>query len=231
MITLVGVGHVFDISDPLQQVIRSRRPEVVCLELDPARYRSLMQKETRGKVPLQYLLLSKVQKRMAGKFGSEVGAEMLAGVEGAKAVGAKLALIDMDAQSVFAELWRRMTFPEKVRLLTGSLAGLLVSKRTVEKELENYSEDDSRYIEAMSREFPVMKEVLIDRRNAHMTKQVQALSTIHTSIVVVVGDGHLPGMAEALKSLPLEIIRLKQLKDGTFDSGAQTSYSVSFQYP
>jgi len=230
MITLVGVGHVFDISDAVKQVISSRHPGIVCLELDSARYQSLMNRDTQGKVPLQYLLLSKIQKRMAGKFGSEAGNEMLAGVEGAKAVGARIALIDMNAQGVFAELWRSMSFKEKIRLLGGSLAGLLISKKTVEREMESYSEDDSRYLEAMGKEFPVIKEVLIDRRNEHMSKQVEALSTVHANIVVVVGDGHVPGMAEALKALPLETIRLKQLREGTFDAAAPTSYSVSFEY-
>ncbi|MCU0859538.1 MAG: TraB/GumN family protein [Thermoplasmata archaeon] len=230
MITLVGVGHVFDISDAVKKVIASRRPDIVCLELDPARYQSLMKRDTQGKVPLQYLLLSKIQKRMAGKFGSEVGNEMLAGVEGAKSVGARIALIDMNAQAVFGEIWRRMTFSEKVKLLGGALVGLFASKKTVERELESYSEDDSRYIEAMGKEFPVVKEVLIDRRNAHMAKQVQALSTIHVNIVAVVGDGHVPGMAEALKSLSVETIRLKELRDGTFDATGPPSYSYSFEY-
>ena len=53
MITIIGVGHVFQLSENIRSVIRERRPEVVCIELDQARYRALMDRSTRGKVPIQ----------------------------------------------------------------------------------------------------------------------------------------------------------------------------------
>src|SRR5512137_644628 len=101
MITIIGVGHVFQLSENIKDVIRSRRPEVVCLELDQGRYRALTDKTSTGSVPLQYRILAFIQKRMADKFGSEVGDEMLSAVSAANEVGAKVALIDMDAAKVF----------------------------------------------------------------------------------------------------------------------------------
>lgn len=230
MITLVGVGHVFAISENVKAVIRSRRPALVCLELDPARYHALTHKEEARDIPLQYILLAKFQKRMASKFGTEVGDEMLAGAEGAREVGAKLALIDMDAATIFGDLWRRMSFTEKVRLMGGALVGLVSSKKTVEKEIENYSNDDAKYLEQMGEGFPVIKEVLIDRRNAHMARQITALAVDHPNMVVIVGDGHVPGLVDALKGQPVETVRLKQLREGGLVTASPTEYTVTYEY-
>jgi pheromone shutdown protein TraB len=135
MITLIGVGHVFAISDRVNEVIHSRRPDVVCLELDPIRYQSLLQKDDARRVPLQYSLLAMFQKRMADKFGSEVGDEMLAAASAARQVGARVALIDVDSSRMLAMLWKRMSVKEKLGLFFGALVGLVSSKETVEKEM------------------------------------------------------------------------------------------------
>jgi len=230
MITLVGVGHVFAISDNVKELIRSKRPEVVCLELDPARYQSLMRKQTSDDVPLQYLLLAKIQKRMAGKFDVEVGDEMMAAAVAAGEVGAKLALIDMDASAVFAKLWRKMSLKEKVGLFVGAFAGLVASKETVEREMEHYTENDSQYIEKMGEGFPTIKEVLIDERNRFMADRISSLAATHGSIVAVVGDGHVPGMLEALRSQQVEAVRLKELRSGPVKTGSSSEFTASYWY-
>src|SRR4030043_947073 len=95
MITLIGVGHVFAISENVKEIIRSKRPEVVCLELDAARYNALVQKDHSRAVPLQYRLLAHFPKRMAGKVRTEVGDEMMAAAGAAQEVGARGARIHL----------------------------------------------------------------------------------------------------------------------------------------
>lgn len=230
MITLVGVGHVFVISENIQQLIRARRPEVVCLELDPARYRALLERKESARVPIQYRILAYIQKRMASKYGSEVGEEMLAAARAASEVGARVALIDMDTSRVFALLWKRMSFKEKVHLMGGALAGLFMTKERVEKEMEKYETQGDQYMKVLGEGFPVIKEVLIDDRNKHMAKQISAILAEHQNIVAVVGDGHVPGIAEALKPLEVETVRLKDLRRGATPSPGASEYSSSFWY-
>ena len=230
MITLIGVGHVFVISENIKELIRSRRPEVVCLELDPSRYRALLERRESAHVPIQYRLLAYIQKRMASKFGSEVGDEMLAAAKAAGEVGAKVALIDMDASKVFALLWRRMSFKEKVHLLGGAVVGLFMTKETVEKEMEKYESQEDQYMKVLGEGFPAVKEVLIDDRNRHMAKQISAIVVEHPSIVVVVGDGHVPGLIEALKPLEVETVRLKELRQDVPSASSSSEYSSSFWY-
>jgi len=214
MITLVGVGHVFVISEQVRAMILSRRPEVVCLELDPARYSALLSRDrgSRGRVPVQYMLLARIQRRLASKYGSEAGSEMLAAANAAKEVGAKVALIDMDAAKVFRRLWKEMTLREKFELVFGSLVGLVASKDSVEKELERYEGQEAAYMEAVGAEFPSVKRVLIDERNAYMADRIASIASKHGSVLAVVGDGHMDGLVEALGDRQVETVRLKDLR-------------------
>lgn len=230
MITLVGVGHVFAISDSVRDIIRSKRPEVVCLELDPARYRALSTRESSTQVPLQYRLLAYFQKRMADKFGTEVGDEMIAAVKAAGEVGAKVALVDMDAAKVFSLLWRKMSFREKLQLFGGALVGLFASKETVEREMEKYEEHETVYLEKLGDGFPAVKEVLIDDRNRYMAQRISSIAAQHGSVLAVVGDGHIPGILEQLKPLEAEAIRLRELRKGPVQRASGAEYSASFWY-
>jgi pheromone shutdown protein TraB len=232
MITLVGVGHVFAISEQVKAVIRARRPEVVCLELDAGRYSALQNRNAPRSIPLQYRMLAYFQKRMAEKFGTEVGEEMMAAAHAAQEVGAGIALIDVDASRMFAELWRRMPFKERVSLLGGAFMGLFIPKERVEKEIVQYEEHSDQYIESMGEGFPTIKEVLIDDRNRYMAQQLTALSQQHSNIVAIVGDGHIPGLLAALKDAQLEVIRLKDLRSGKPSTNPVqgTEHNVSYWY-
>ncbi len=230
MITLIGVGHVFAIANNVKEIIRSRSPDVVCLELDAARYHALSEKRQAGSVPLQYRLLAYLQRRMAMKFGTEVGDEMMAAVDAAGEVGAKIALIDMDASRVFTLLWKKMSSRERLNLFAGALVGLFVSKETVEKEMKKYEEHEDEYIATLGAGLPTVKEVLIDDRNKFMAERLSSLAAQHPRIVAVVGDGHIPGLLEQLRPTEVETIRLKDLRKGAERKDESSEYSASFWY-
>lgn len=231
MITLVGVGHVFAISDQVRSVILSRQPEVVCLELDPARYNALVNRDggSSGRAPVQYMLLAQIQKRIADKFDSEAGAEMLAAARAARDLGAKVALIDMDASMVFARLWKAMSFREKIELFFGALVGLVASKEKVEEEMERYEDREVEYLETLGSEFPSIKRVLIDERNRHMADRIARLAGEHERVVAVVGDGHMQGLIEALGDREVEAVRLKDLRRMEPDASANSG-QFGFSY-
>ncbi|UCE81437.1 MAG: TraB/GumN family protein [Methanobacteriota archaeon] len=226
MITLIGVGHVFAISDQVTQLIRSKGPDVVCIELDRARYQSLRSGSRSGRVPLQYSLMAMFQKKMADRFGAEVGAEMLAAAEAAREINAKIAFVDVDASAMLTVLWKKMTMRERIKLLAGALIGLVSSKETVEREMEAYQNNDEGYLKSVEEQFPVLKKVLIDDRNRIMAERISEVAETHTNVVAVVGDGHVPGIATALARQDLEVVRLKQLMGGTsmtFDEPSEHS--------
>jgi pheromone shutdown protein TraB len=228
MITLVGVGHVFAISDRVYELIRSKRPVMVCIELDPVRYKSLLQRQTARRLPVQYSLLAMFQKRMANKFGSEVGGEMLAAASAARDVGARIALIDVDASTMLASLWKKMSLKEKVSLMFGALVGLVSSKDAVERELNAFQSNDEAYIAEIGERFPTVKSVLIDDRNKIMAERIRAIAKDHGNVVAVVGDGHVPGIEKELVAEQPEVIRLRELMSAPPASGSPGEHSTSF---
>ncbi len=233
MITLVGVGHVFDLRRQLLEIIRGRRPRVVGLELDRLRWAALQSREPRGGAPLVYRLLSFFQSRVAGQYGGRVGEEMLAAADAAKEVGAEVALIDKDSAQVFQEMWGGMPFEERVRLVVSTLAGMFVTKRRVESELKKFQDDSETYLQQVGEQFPHIKRVLLDDRNVHMARALRDLHASRGRVVAVIGDGHVDGLRAALADLPVEVIRLRELRQGIVPPPPATPEvgpSVTFSY-
>ncbi|MFB6126284.1 MAG: TraB/GumN family protein [Halolamina sp.] len=133
-VRVVGTAHVSEESvREVEETIETTDPDAVAVELDEGRYRQL-QGETpddlepgdllEGNTVFQFLaywMLSYVQARLGDRFDIEPGAEMLAAVETAEAVGSEVALVDRDIQTTIQRFWSRMTAGEKLRMV-GSLS-------------------------------------------------------------------------------------------------------------
>ncbi len=234
MITLIGVGHVFDIGGQIKEIILEEMPGAVCVELDPNRYYALKNPQARRSMPPTYALLATFQRRMAKDFGTELGSEMLAAIDTAQASGIPALLIDADASVLFGKLWKEMPFKERVLLFLSALTGLFASKRKVQKELDKFSEHESEYLNEFGREFPTLKKVLIDDRNQLMAGRIADAEARYINVVAVVGDGHVEGLSALLSPRQVNIIRLKQLLAGDFPrKGAEIkpgNAEVNFQY-
>jgi pheromone shutdown protein TraB len=221
MLTIVGTGHVFDIAKPVRAIVRARSPSVVALELDPPRFQALLHPGQRGRAPVVYMIMAFIQSRLAKAEGSQAGAEMLAAADEAGKVGARVALVDKDARLVFEELKREITFEEKVKLAWSILAGFfLIGGTTVDEEMDRYQSDESAYLDEFGKEFPKIKEILLDRRNEHMARALRELDSKHPRTVVFVGDGHVGGLAKLLADLRPETYRLKDLTKDGFEPGS-----------
>ncbi|MCG7843907.1 MAG: TraB/GumN family protein [Methanomassiliicoccales archaeon] len=228
MIVLVGVAHVIDVSKQIDELVTHYTPGAVGVELDPARYRAMLDKSPRGNVPLPYRLLALMQRRLAEQFGGEVGAEMLAAIEAARSHGAQVIFIDMDAGRLFNSLMHQMSFKEQVLMFFSSFAGLFMSRKRVEKELEQFQSNEERYMDTMAQSYPTVKRVLIDERNEHMAKAILNAEGEHGSVLAVIGDGHVEGIRKLLARGDLVAYRLKDLKDLKIDrpiSTAEASFS------
>jgi len=232
MILILGVGHVFDIAAQVRKAVEDERPDAVCVELDPQRYRALREppRERPADVPLPYRLLAAFQRRMARSYGGEVGAEMLAAADAAADVGAEVLLIDTDAAKMFRRLWTEMPPGEKLRLGLSAVTSLFISRRRVEKELENFQHNEEYYLDEMGGQFPTLKRLLIDERNQVMAKRIDAAASRLPIVLAVVGDGHVEEIVRLLRRDDVRVVRLRELMgqgpeapaDGS--GGAQVSY-------
>ncbi len=211
-VTLIGVGHVFKIGDAVKKVIFEERPDAVCLELDDDRLTALLTKHRSQDASAVYRSLSDFQSKIADKYGTTVGSEMLAAHDAANLLGTETFCIDMKASEFFNRAFRSMTLREKIYLLFSSFAARFAGRKKIENELELFQEDDARYLEEFGRRFPSLKHVLIDERNKHMADAVRQLAKARRSIVAVVGDGHISGISALLTDLSPKVIRLKDLR-------------------
>ncbi len=229
MITLIGVGHVFNIGSRVEDIIRARMPDLVCVELDEARYHALRTKE-RGDIPLPYKMMAAFQARLAKKYGAEAGEEMLAAVKAGRSVNADIAFIDMDARKILTSLWGSLGAKERFKLFFASFSGLFVSKKKVERELERFHSAEEEYFKELEATFPELKRLLIDDRNTYMADNLNSLSDRYDNIVAVVGEGHIYGLKTLIKD-ELEIIGLKELRSPQKEpSESATNVQASFSY-
>jgi len=155
-IIIIGTAHISAKSvAEVKAAIEKHRPKAVAIELDERRFETLAEGRKKWEsTPLTQLihgrnayffmaqaLLSSMQKRMGKEFGVEPGSEMLAAVEGAKGVGAKLVLADRDITITLQKAWRLMTFREKFRIWW-EMMKLMVP--TVEEEEEEGGKGDDK---------------------------------------------------------------------------------------
>jgi pheromone shutdown protein TraB len=237
VITIVGVGHVFDIKAPVREIIVGQMPGAVAVELDPNRYYAMQHPQASRNLPPTYRILSHFQKRLAKDFGGELGAEMIAAIDAAKEIGVEALLIDADAGPLFNDLWKEMPLKERVMLFLSAITGLFTSKKKVEKELERFSENEEVYLQQFGDTFPTLKKVLIDDRNRLMASRLAEAEVKYGSVVAIVGDGHVEGITTLLAPRSLNIIRLKQLLSGDFprrkfevkSGGTEVSFQFTYR--
>lgn len=240
MITLIGTGHVFNLSAALLAIFDEKQPEIIGVELDPQRYQAILKRNTdpasyhasKKNLPLIYRMLAQFQENMAEQYGVSAGDEMLSAITYAQSHQLPVAFIDTNAQHLFTHMWKTMPFSEKFRLLLSGVAGLFVSKKRVEQELKNYQQDVDSYLQQIAEKFPTIKRTLIDERNQHMADRLTELHDKHQRIVACIGDGHVPGISRLLeqKQVPFEAIRLQQLRDWkpTETDGSSAHFSINY---
>src|SRR5256884_9255690 len=193
MITLRGVGTVFDIGRSIRSEILARRPKVVALELDPVRYHTLMNRTPRARGISPLALLAQSQSRTARQYGVEVGDEMIAAAQAAQEIGSEIALIDQDSRAILGRVWRDMSLTERVRLLVSAVGGLFTRKEKVEAELQRFYQNEPAFLQEFAREFPTAKRILIDERDAAMGRTIRQLAQSRGDVAAVGGAGDVEG--------------------------------------
>jgi len=228
MIILVGVGHVFDIAEQVRQIIIEHTPVAVGLELDMNRFQGLLARDRGEELPRKGGALARFQERIAKDFGVEAGDEMLAGYKAAAEINAKLVLIDMDINLVLKRITQQMTFREKLKMFGSLFAMPFIRKKTVEKEMERYSEEGETYLNEVGKSFPTIKKVLLDDRNVHMASNLKKMEEQYGTVLAVIGDGHVPGISRILAKHEQKVIRLKEVRNWQPSQKNDSGFSYSF---
>jgi len=213
-IYLVGTAHVSQRSvEDVGRVVDELRPDTVCVELDAARHQALVDpkrwrhadifdviRQRRVPFMLTSLALSSYQRRLGEKLGVRPGAEMLAAIEHAERVGARLVLADRDIQATLKRTWAALSLWDCLQLV-GALVGSLFAKGEITKEQVEALKDRDN-IGELVREFaevmPRLQGPLIDERDRFLMSSIREAPG--QRVVGVVGAGHVGGMVRYLNA-------------------------------
>ena len=210
---IIGTAHVSKESiEEVKEAIITNQPDVVAVELDINRYQNMMAEKNGEKkqdvnirevikgdklsIFLVSMFLSYLQRKIGDDLGVKPGSEMLAAIETAEEIGAKVALIDRDISVTLKRALNKMSFLEKAKFVYGILASFFSNEEI--DDVESIKDGDTLnevmgYFKEMS---PKAYDVLVTERDAYMAHILQDIND--ENVVVVVGAGHKKGILEYL---------------------------------
>ncbi len=217
-ITLLGTAHVSRISvEQVEQLIGSGHYDAVAVELCRSRYAALMDPRSLAQMDLfsvirqrrvymvvANLALAAYQQRLADQFGIEPGAEQRAAVRLARERGLPVLLIDREIGITLRRISASLNWWKRYSLFVGLLAALLTTDDVTEDEVERLKEGD--VLETAFAEFAHDRQdlyaPLIDERDRYMAAKLRLEAERNgvKRVLVVVGVGHLKGIARALNA-------------------------------
>lgn len=218
---LLGTAHVSRSSvDAVNAMLATERFDAVAIELcesraqgmrDPEAFRrtDLFQVIRQGKAGMvaASLILSSFQSRLADQYGIQPGAEMKAAMDGATARDTPVWLVDRDVGTTLKRAWHSVGFWQRFGLLGGMLASVFDREDIPEQDIEKLKQSDlleSAFSEFASQSEPLYRS-LIAERDAYMAARLREQADLSPSseprrVLVVIGAGHLKGLAEELRT-------------------------------
>lgn len=234
-IVIVGTAHVSERSiQEVTQAIEDKRPDIVAVELCPARYRAITGQEEEQEIKISELLsggklyyllvqwfLAYIQKKIGSELGVKPGSEMLAAINTAQKVGARVALVDRDVGITIQRFWSSMGTMDKARLIFSLVPAALGWGDSEEIDIDKITQEDivSQMISEFRKISPSAANVLIDERDAYIARNLYQLSK-EGRVLAVVGAGHREGITRHLahpEAIPaIEALKEKPKKRITF---------------
>ena len=208
---IIGTAHVSEKSvEKVRNTILEKNPDVVAIELCINRYNNLMNEKKgepqkkefqikeliKGDNLTLFLVsgfLSYMQRKIGDDVGVKPGSEMLAAIDAANEIGAKIALIDRDISITLNRAIKKMSFIEKMKFIYGIIASFFSKDEEIE-DIDSITEGDAlqevmKYFQEMS---PKAYDVLVTERDAYMAKMLLGIN--EEKVIAVVGAGHQSGI-------------------------------------
>lgn len=226
---IIGTAHVSEKSiEKVRNTITEKKPDVVAVELDINRYHNLLNekygKTEKKEFQIKELMkgdkltlflvsgfLSYMQRKIGDDLGVKPGSEMLAAIDAANEVGARIALIDRDISVTLNRAINKMSFVEKIKFIYGIIASFFSKDEELEN-IDSITEGDAlkevmQYFQETS---PKAFDVLVTERDAYMARMILGID--EDSVVAVVGAGHQNGIKKYMEN-PDELPSFEELLD------------------
>ncbi len=205
--TLIGTAHVSRASaEAVRSMAASGEFDVIAVELCQARYDALTAerkwtdldlykiiREGKAGLVMANLALSAYQRRIAEQFGIEPGAEMRAAAVTAKEKNLPLQLVDRDLATTLRRSYASVPWYKRIYLMAGLALGMVSSEEIDEEAIEKLK---------FAEQSPELFNALISERDRYMAARLREQNTgaEGRKVLVVIGAGHMEGLATHLES-------------------------------
>ncbi len=226
--TILGTAHVSQVSaDAVAALIAQGDFDAIAIELCADRLRSidnadadaqldLFQVIRAGKVPMvaASLMLGAYQQRLADKLGIKPGAEMRVAIALAREADTPLLLIDRNIGTTLRRVYKGVPWYKRMMLVSGLFGSLLSRADVSEADIEQLKRGDmlNQVFSEFSGEAPEIYQSLVDERDQYMAAKLGQYAQDHSgqNVLVVVGAGHLNGMADYIDTPPDDLAQRLQ---------------------
>ncbi len=242
---IIGTAHVSAKSiENVRNAILENKPDVVAVELDLNRYQNILNEKQgisskndfqikelmKGDKLTLFLIsgfLSYMQRKIGDEIGVKPGSEMMAAIDAAEEVGAKVALIDREISITLKRAIDKMSLFEKMKFIYGLIASFFSKDETID-DIDSITEGDALkevmgYFQEMS---PQAFHVLVTERDAYMAKML--LDIDDENVIAVVGAGHKKGITNFMnhpEKIP-PLYELMSLKKSGISLGKVILFSI-----
>lgn len=210
-LTIIGTAHVSQSSvEEVKNTIIEKEPDVVAVELCYSRFLKLQEerfgngeeqnisikeiiKDNNVGIFLASTLLSYFQNKIGDDLGVKPGSEMMAAIEAAEEVGAKVALIDRDINITLKRVMNQMTLKEKLKFVVSLIGSIFTDDESLE-DIENLKKEDTlqEVMEYFKEVSPTAYNALVSERDAYLAAKILEIG--EDKVIAVVGAGHKPGI-------------------------------------
>lgn len=213
--------------DQVKAVINYVKPKAVFLELCLSRVSILTPQNLQ--VPTMNEMIDMWKKKKMNTFGIlyswflakvasqlEVlpGAEFRVAFEEAVRYGGKVILGDRPVQITLRRTWGKMSLWHRAKFLYYILfqSIFLPSTEELNKMLKDMNDVDmlTLVIQEMSKAFPTLMDTLLHERDLYMSSKLLKVAREHSSVVAVVGKGHVAGIKKNWQQ-PIQLTSLLEL--------------------
>ncbi len=217
-VTLLGTAHVSKASaDKVQELIATGKYDAVAVELCPSRHKVIVNPDAMAKMDLFQIIkkgqasmvaaslaLGAFQQRMAEQFDIEPGAEMRVALKDAQAAKLPVLLIDREIGTTLKRIYRNVPWWKRFNLFAGLIASVISKEKFSTAEIERLKEGDvleSSFAQFAENEKDLFRP-LISERDEYMSARLikECKENNYQHILVVIGAGHLNGMAQQLET-------------------------------
>jgi pheromone shutdown-related protein TraB len=214
---LIGTAHVSRESiGEVDRIIREEKPDLVCVELDAGRYKSIIEqanweqldvskvfKEGKGFLLIANLVLSSFQRRMGDELGVKPGEEMKMALDTAAELGIPYALCDREVQLTLRRAWAKCGLWSKCKLLASLLSSAFTTEKMQEAEIESLKQRNELdgMMDELASYLPEVKATLIDERDRYLAVKLWTSGENVRRQVAVVGAGHMMGIKAHIEQI------------------------------